>query len=64
MLSNGVIFNVGLAKVCSPAINETYFSYDKDLWIAVADYYMHFYLIVLYIFLLVALLQLINFIAL
>ena len=27
MLS-GVIFNLGPAKVCSPAIIETYFSYD------------------------------------
>ena len=43
MPSHGVIFNLGSAKVCSPAINESYFSYDKDIWIAVTDYYMYFY---------------------
>ena len=26
------------AKVCSPAIFETAFSYDKDIWIAATDY--------------------------
>ena len=31
---HGVTFNFGSAKVCSPAIFETYFSYDKDIWIA------------------------------
>ena len=61
MLSNSVIFNLGSAKVCSPTIIETYFSYDKDIQIAVTDYYMYSYLIVL--FLLVAILQLINFTA-
>ena len=29
MLSHGVIFNLGSAKVCSPATIETYFFYDK-----------------------------------
>ena len=61
MLSHLVNFNLGSAKVCSPAITETYFSYDKDIWIAVTDYYIYFYLIVL--LLLVAMPQLINFIA-
>ena len=37
MLSHGVIFNLGSTKVCSPAIIETYFSYDKDIWIAVTE---------------------------
>ena len=37
-----VIFNFGSAKVCSSAIFETSFSYDKDIWIAATDYYMHF----------------------
>ena len=37
MLSQGVIFNLGPAKLCSPAIIETYFSFDKDIWIAVTD---------------------------
>ena len=55
MLSHVVIFNVGSAKVCSPAIIETYFSYDSNILIAIADYHMYFYLIVL--FLLVAILQ-------
>ena len=27
------------AKVCSPAIFETCFSYDKDIWFAATDYY-------------------------
>ena len=61
MLSHGVIFNLGPATVCSPAIIETYFSYDKDVWIAVTDYHIYFYLTVL--FLLVAILQLISFTA-
>ena len=38
MLHHGVIFNFGSAKVCSPAIIETCFSYNKDIWIAVTDY--------------------------
>ena len=37
----GVTFNFGSAKVCSPAIFETSFSYNKDIWIAATDYYMH-----------------------
>ena len=49
------------AKVCSAAIFETSFSYDKDIWIAATDYYMHFYIIML--FPLTAILQLINFTA-
>ena len=61
MLSHGVIFNLGSAKVCSPTIIETYFSHDKDIWIAVGDYCMYFSLNVL--FLLVAILQLIHFTA-
>ena len=56
-----VTFNFGSAKVCSPAIFETSFSYDRDMWIASTDYYMHFYIIVL--FPLTAILQLINFTA-
>ena len=36
-----VIFNLGSAKVGSPAIIETYFSYNKDIWIAVAHYCIH-----------------------
>ena len=31
--------------MCSLAIFETYFSYDKDIWIAATDYYMYFYVI-------------------
>ena len=61
MLSHGGMFSLDPAKVCSLAIIEIYFFYDKDIWIAVTDYYMYFYLIVL--FLLVAVLQLINFAA-
>ena len=56
-----VTFNFSSAKVCSPAIFETSFSYDKDIWIAATEYYMHFYIIML--FPLTAILQLINFTA-
>ena len=49
-----VIFNLGSAKV-------KHFSYDKDIWMAVADYYMNFYLNRL--FPSVAILQFINFTA-
>ena len=40
-LSHGVIFNLSSAKVCSPAMIETYFYYDKDIWITVTDYCIH-----------------------
>ena len=50
MLSYGVVFNLGSAKLCSCAIIETHFSYDKDIWIAVTDYYL------IVLFLLVAIL--------
>ena len=33
----------GSAKMCSPAIFETRFSYDKDIWIAATDYYVLFH---------------------
>ena len=46
-------------EVCSHAVFETSFSYDKDIWIVAADYYIHFYIIVL--FPLTAILQLRNF---
>ena len=45
--------------MCTPAIFETSFSYEKDIWIAASDCYMHFYIIVL--FPLAAILQLIKF---
>ena len=55
-------FNFGSTKVCSPSIFEMSFSYDKDIWInATTDYYMYFYIIVL--FPLTTVLQLINFTA-
>ena len=60
-MHHGVSFNFGSAKVCSPAIFETSFSYDKDISIAATDYNMHFYIIVL--FPLTVFLQLINFTA-
>ena len=47
MHHHGVTFDLGSAKVCSPAIYETYVSYDKDIWIAANDYYVNFCLIVL-----------------
>ena len=58
---HAVTFNFDSANVCSPAIFETSFSYDKDIWIAATDYCMHFYIIVR--FPLTAILQLINFTA-
>ena len=36
------------AKVCSATIFETSFTYDKDIWIAATDYYMHFYIFLVY----------------
>ena len=62
MHCHGLTFNLGLAKVFAPAIFETCFSYDKDIWITATDYYMYFHIIVL--FTLTAILQLINFTAL
>ena len=57
-MHHSVTFNFGSAKVCSPAIFETCFSYDKNIWIPATDYYMYFYKIVL--FPLTPILQLIN----
>ena len=57
-MHHGVTFNFGSAKVCSPAIFETSLSYDKDIWIAATDYYMHLYIIML--FPLTAILQLVS----
>ena len=34
MLNHGMTFNLGSARVCSPAIFKTYFSYHKGIWIA------------------------------
>ena len=48
MRSHGVMFNFDSAKVCSPAIMETYLSYDKNIGMAVTDYYMYFYLCYFY----------------
>ena len=60
-MHHGVTFNFGSAQECAPAIFETYFFSDKDIWIAATDYYMHFSMTVL--FLLTAILQLLNLIA-
>ena len=37
-----MIFNFGSAKVCSPAVFDICFSFDKDTWIASTEYYMYF----------------------
>ena len=58
-MRHGVTFNLGSAKVCSPAIFATHFYNDKDIWISATDCYM--YLIVL--FPLKDILQLINYTA-
>ena len=47
-MHHGVTFSFGCVKMCSPAIFETGFPYNKDIWIADADYYMYFYIIVLF----------------
>ena len=60
-MQHGVTFSFGSVKVCSPAIFETCFSCDKDIWIAATDYCMYFYIIVLFPF--TSILQLINFTA-
>ena len=42
-------FNLGSAKVCSPGIFGTYFSYRKHMCIVTTDYYIYFlYLTVLF----------------
>ena len=58
-MHHGVTFNFVSGKACSSAISETCFCYDKDIWIAATDYYMNFYIILL--FPLTAVLQLIKF---
>ena len=35
---HGVTSNFGSAKVCSPAMFDTSFSYDRDKWIAAINY--------------------------
>ena len=60
-MHHGVTFNFDSAKVCSPVIFETSVSYDKDIWIAATDYYMDFYIIV--VFPLTTIIQLISFTA-
>ena len=62
MLNQCVTFNLGFAKVFSPILFDTYFSYHKDMMIAASDYYMYFHVIML--FPLTAILKLINFTAL
>ena len=57
MQRHGMTFNFGSAKVCSPAIFETCFFYD--LRIVATNYYIYFYIVVL--FRLTAIHQLINF---
>ena len=47
-MHHGVTFNFGSVKVCALAILKTCFSYDKDIWIAATNYYMYFYIIVLF----------------
>ena len=47
-MHHGVFFSFGSAKVCSSAIFEICFSFVKDTWIASTDYYMYFYIIVLF----------------
>ena len=39
-MHHGVTFTFVSVKVCSPAIFETCFSYDKHIWITTTDYYL------------------------
>ena len=50
-MHHGVTFNIGSAKVCSPALFEKCFSYCKDLWITATAYCI----IILYLIVLVSL---------
>ena len=52
-MHHSVTFNFGSIKVYAPAILETCFSYDKNMWIAPTDYYniMYFNIIVLLVLL-------------
>ena len=59
MPDHDVNFKLISEKECSLAVFKTYFSFNKDIWIALSDYKMYFYLIVL--FLLATILQFINF---
>ena len=45
---HGVIFSFDSAEVCSPAMFDACFSFDKDTWIASTDYYMYYYIILLF----------------
>ena len=49
MLLVMVIFNLGPNKLCSSVMIEAYFSYDKNMWIAVTDNCMYFYLFMLFL---------------
>ena len=44
----GATFSLGSTKVCTPAILETYLSYQKGIWNAATNYFVYFYLNVLF----------------
>ena len=48
-MHHGVTSHSGSDEVCSPAIFETGFSNDKDVWIVAIDFYMDFYIIMLFL---------------
>ena len=52
-------------KVCSPTIFVTFFSHDRDIWIAATDYYMYlmFNVYIIMLLPLTAILQIMNFTA-
>ena len=41
---------IGQAKVFSPAIFQTYFSYHKDIWIAATDVVFYYLMLLLSLF--------------
>ena len=45
-MHHGVPFYFGSAKVCLPALFKT--CLRQDIWIAASDYYVYFYMIVLF----------------
>ena len=47
-MHHGVTCNSGSRKVCSPAIFETCFSYNKDIWIATTYNFMYSYITMLF----------------
>ena len=59
--NNGLTCDLSFTRTFSIAIFESYFCYDKDMWITATDYYMYFHVNMLSS--LTTILELINFTA-